>query len=963
MVVGLVFHYFYVCPSALAIQASRITLPLNTDTATTQFAPQGDSHHDLLSDFSDDTYVYGCYTGYRKKEKHKVRNHTTQKGDIYEVRLWARMKAFDRDHYKVKPGISSSGIFAHKTIRLTTNYEYYFVRFQNDPKTNNSWTWDAIDNLKTQFKLSRPTHGVCVSECWLDVIFGTDQAYITNGPIFGGVTGESASGAHDAKIKIFAKANRQCNIKIRYNTSEADLKNGIGTWVDDYGVGVTKKTNYSCVQELSGLSPKTTYYFDIYVDDKSTYQFEPHDKEEFPWYALPHVKTFPVKGSPQNLSFCWGADSHQYPLQEDIWESIGNKNPDFLIHLGDLYGSNSSSYDRLSENYLKQLTWEGNSRHFMDAYMWHGALFGCYSDHDFVGNNSCKIGDCDDAQGAQNYDVSDGSLISGRPINILFESLDNSIKIENHRWVRHEEGDIIEVIDSAYNDGWYDIVSISDDRKKLFVNRELTYEEGDGCKVELFKHRTYNARDAFLDHRPTPDLYVTDDVTGKVSSGNSNSFVDDSKDLSDAEDRDKPWPGCVVWNLTDGSFGIIESVDKLNPLQITLAEDLKAGSDGLFEPGDNYRIGISALFHEFWYGDVQFVVLDTRYKRDPNGTEYNDMLDGRRYGAGTGEDKSNGTAVGHIQRDWLLDTINNSNAKVIFVCCEIPFNDNETAATDKWADYEGKGNNQHLREYIVSNTVKKNVVWLAGDRHFAAINYDGSGENPWPEACASSLGCDAPGQMHFAQEGAWEIKSNMHGAVAKDLDVGETNETQHGNDGILEDITLLPANPSRGDQYLFCGDAKFNSLWIDIGQAGIGNWTLVWKYYNGIAQWPVLGNVNDDSDGFRQPGMRQIRWDMPNDWQQTTVQGITGYWVKAKISTDNPITETQPKGNRAWINYKATWDEGDFREAGGEKRGAFGYVQVFDDRVTISCCGPDGHILTNPTSGKDLTYIYYLPTS
>lgn len=147
----------------------------------------------------------------------------------------------------------------------------------------------------------------------------------------------------------------------------------------------------------------------------------------------------------------------------------------------------------------------------------------------------------------------------------------------------------------------------------------------------------------------------------------------------------------------------------------------------------------------------------------------------------------------------------------------------------------------------------------------------------------------------YVGRGTW---ASMVGAVADDGGV-QTDETIASNDATANDMTLLPAVPAVNDAYCFGAADPFDLLRIQIGTAGAGTWTIVWEYYNG-STWASPSNVSDGSNGFRNSGAQDIKFDRPSDWAKTTVKTISAYWLRARVSAYTSIT-TQPKGTQSWL--------------------------------------------------------------
>lgn len=58
--------------------------------------------------------------------------------------------------------------------------------------------------------------------------------------------------------------------------------------------------------------------------------------------------------------------------------------------------------------------------------------------------------------------------------------------------------------------------------------------------------------------------------------------------------------------------------------------------------------------------------------------------------------------------------------------------------------------------------------------------------------------------------------------------------------------------------------------------------TIVWEFWNG-SSWVSL-TVQDSSTGFRVLGNGSVHWVIPATWATTSVNSVTGYWVRARIS-------------------------------------------------------------------------------
>lgn len=100
---------------------------------------------------------------------------------------------------------------------------------------------------------------------------------------------------------------------------------------------------------------------------------------------------------------------------------------------------------------------------------------------------------------------------------------------------------------------------------------------------------------------------------------------------------------------------------------------------------------------------------------------------------------------------------------------------------------------------------------------------------------------------------------------------------------------LLPSTPAVNDAlYLGCktsdsnvASGPFSSAVFDLSEVA-EDVTVTWEYYNG-STWASL-TVQDNTAGFRVPGVGSVHWVAPSDWSATAVNSITGYWVRARVS-------------------------------------------------------------------------------
>lgn len=129
-------------------------------------------------------------------------------------------------------------------------------------------------------------------------------------------------------------------------------------------------------------------------------------------------------------------------------------------------------------------------------------------------------------------------------------------------------------------------------------------------------------------------------------------------------------------------------------------------------------------------------------------------------------------------------------------------------------------------------------------------------------------------------------------------------------------VRLLPPIPAVNDAVYFGNNAgdPFESLVFDLDNiiTYTGSYTIVWEYYNGTA-WATLTVVDGTNPGsagrFLQPGVSSVHWQPPAAWAAVAVNGVTGLWVRARVSA-LAGTMTPPTQQNRNI-YTITWPDVD----------------------------------------------------
>jgi len=128
-------------------------------------------------------------------------------------------------------------------------------------------------------------------------------------------------------------------------------------------------------------------------------------------------------------------------------------------------------------------------------------------------------------------------------------------------------------------------------------------------------------------------------------------------------------------------------------------------------------------------------------------------------------------------------------------------------------------------------------------------------------------------------------------------------------------VEFLPASPVVDDAIYFGASSTglntgpFSDLLFDIGTGVtfVTTYTITWEYYNG-SSWATL-NVTDNTapeDGlaFIIEGVNSVVWEIPSDWATVSINSVTAYWVRARVSalTSSMTAPSQQNQNISALN-------------------------------------------------------------
>ena len=141
-------------------------------------------------------------------------------------------------------------------------------------------------------------------------------------------------------------------------------------------------------------------------------------------------------------------------------------------------------------------------------------------------------------------------------------------------------------------------------------------------------------------------------------------------------------------------------------------------------------------------------------------------------------------------------------------------------------------------------------------------------------------------------------------------------------------FAFLPAVPAVGDIVYYGIDTTladsgpFCSIVHDIGTAQV-DLTITWEYWNGA--WVAL-TVQDNTDAsgamtgdpFDTTGVNSIHWDQPTDWATVAINGITGYWVRARVTAIGAAPSPPTQQNRDMYSVIWSYTDIDSSQIGGD---------------------------------------------
>jgi len=116
-----------------------------------------------------------------------------------------------------------------------------------------------------------------------------------------------------------------------------------------------------------------------------------------------------------------------------------------------------------------------------------------------------------------------------------------------------------------------------------------------------------------------------------------------------------------------------------------------------------------------------------------------------------------------------------------------------------------------------------------------------------------------------------------------------TDYSSQANSPTINDVIPLPATPVVDDAVYIGFHNRARYAYITSTTAGAGTWAITWEYYTGSA-WAALTGVSDGTNGFHNTGTRLLSYNLPTNWSESTVNSITSWWIRGRVSSFTSIT-------------------------------------------------------------------------
>jgi len=574
----------------------------------------------------DDTYYFdstkAVSTGVRLDHSNSIPDQISNTS-IIAVREYFRTCGRATDSYK---GFYGSMLSTNKQDDWENGQtlKNKYILWLENPWLENPWNWSNLEDVDQVARTSvniTEIAGFKLSGAWRDIISATsDAGIVTHGPIFGGVT--------DSSIRVWVRVSGANPVYLLYGTNEATVRAGTGS--TSATMTPSSDDNYCVVFEITGLSANQTYYFDVYVKQNTDVYtpmslIESVGYDDFWQTNLPSCKTFPAEDSSVDFNFTAAGDIHG-TVEPTTFHHMATHNPVVFFQLGDEHPDPANdALESYRESALSRRGLHGFSVDYLEPLLMQYPFCRIWSDHDHLTNNGHKIGE--------------GRYDTGPEPKECYNAL-KAFK-ENTPLYDLEAPNDWDQTDSSGVGG--SATTLTDSKTP---ERQFTYSSVTGGTPVVGDSVSWNSGTdtgtlIYYDSDDKIMILQLDDNTSVLDSADvvTNGTWSTSGSLSNIYTFPKAgkygiYPGQVVRKITGtrGNTGASEYAIVRNNTGTTIhfCEAL-SGSESFATP-DPYLIQRGGLWHTFKIANVLFIVVDIRYKRDPNRTPGGDKFDGTVYG-------------------------------------------------------------------------------------------------------------------------------------------------------------------------------------------------------------------------------------------------------------------------------------------------------------------------------------------
>ena len=180
-------------------------------------------------------------------------------------------------------------------------------------------------------------------------------ATVTHGPMIGHTT--------DTTTQIWVRADGPCKMQVRVTSKDRAIVSET--------IRLVQEDNFCGSAEMTGLSPRTTYSYRVFLDNKQQ-----------PCPVRQEVTTFARARQPSIVRIGFGHSLRGAGAQT-IWSAIGAKKPDLFVLMGDNIYSNSTEPNKQRRMYL-----QFRADPYFRAFGATTPIYAVWDDHDYGTDNS-----------------------------------------------------------------------------------------------------------------------------------------------------------------------------------------------------------------------------------------------------------------------------------------------------------------------------------------------------------------------------------------------------------------------------------------------------------------------------------------------------------------------------------------------------------------------------------------------